>query len=396
MNKKLRAIFFPFCLIMIFLSCLFFSEKMRRPDEDYKLRPFLESQTEFDILFFGTSHVLTSIFPMRLWNDYGITSYNLSAHGCPIQLSYWILRNTARIHKPKFAVLDVFALAGCQLDMNQYHRAYDAIPMSATKLESFIDIFGAKDFLKGFSFSMNHNFWDKSSYGTLYETTAEMGAEPIYLIRFNHSFGTISREFPGHDTAEIIYVQKFIDFCMKNNIIPILTFIPFDVGQDSLKPWAEYLFGKARKMGVPCLEIEKSGIVDFEIDMADADSHLNPNGGRKVTDYIGKFIAENYETTNHKVDENYSAWRDTYENYKNILRSRLKSQKDFKMVLLSFDKSLFSGKIKVKEGHNFSAAEKKFLDELKDSVSVDYVDEDIFSFEIFDKESHSLIKKFDF
>jgi hypothetical protein len=62
---------------------------MERKASDFKYANFFEQDEDFDVLFFGTSHVINGIFPMELWNDYGIVSYNFGGHGNEIATSYW-------------------------------------------------------------------------------------------------------------------------------------------------------------------------------------------------------------------------------------------------------------------------------------------------------------------
>lgn len=54
-------------------------------------------------------------------------------------------------------------------------------------------------------------------------------------------------------------------------------------------------------------------IVDFETDCLDPASHLNPSGGRKVTDYLGKYIIENYDIKDRRDDINYAEWHNDYQ-----------------------------------------------------------------------------------
>jgi hypothetical protein len=62
---------------------------MERKSSDFKYADYFEQDEDFDVLFFGTSHVINGIFPMELWNDYGIVSYNFGGHGNEIATSYW-------------------------------------------------------------------------------------------------------------------------------------------------------------------------------------------------------------------------------------------------------------------------------------------------------------------
>ncbi len=114
-----------------------------RTDSDYKTDPFLQEDTDVDVLFLGTSHVINGIFPMQLWEDYGITSYNLGGHGITIATSYWILRNAIEVHKPKVAVLDVSLAESEYLAPSSEwaHDSLDAFPLTKTKIQAVQDLY---------------------------------------------------------------------------------------------------------------------------------------------------------------------------------------------------------------------------------------------------------------
>ena len=97
-------------ITLTFLSIYFISICFARNGNNRKYHTFTKSKTDYDVLFFGTSHVLNAIAPMQLWNEYGITSYNLGYHGCGIVKTYYLLQIALKYHKPKIAVFDIFTI----------------------------------------------------------------------------------------------------------------------------------------------------------------------------------------------------------------------------------------------------------------------------------------------
>ena len=61
-------------LALVLSGVAFWSNALRMNDGYYKNTPFIREDRQYDVLFFGTSHVVNSVFPMQLWRDYGITS----------------------------------------------------------------------------------------------------------------------------------------------------------------------------------------------------------------------------------------------------------------------------------------------------------------------------------
>ena len=97
-------------LVLLTLVCsgvLFLTRALAMTEGPEKNGSFLQEDRDYDVLFFGSSHAVNGIYPMELWKDYGITSYNLSGHGAGLAASYWTMRLATQYHKPRVAVLDV-------------------------------------------------------------------------------------------------------------------------------------------------------------------------------------------------------------------------------------------------------------------------------------------------
>ena len=60
---------------------LFLTRALAMTEGPEKNGSFLKEDRDYDVLLFGSSHMVNGIYPMELWKDYGITAYNLSGHG---------------------------------------------------------------------------------------------------------------------------------------------------------------------------------------------------------------------------------------------------------------------------------------------------------------------------
>lgn len=135
------------CLVTVSLlwGCLAgLTDLLERKSSDFKYEPFFAQREDFDVLFFGTSHVINGVFPMELWKDYGIVSYNFGGHGNAIATSYWVMKNALDHTRPELVVIDGLGLAGMtktSLGFSQVHLSMDAFPFSLTKWS------GARDLL---------------------------------------------------------------------------------------------------------------------------------------------------------------------------------------------------------------------------------------------------------
>ena len=68
--KRFRQAVSVFVLLALLAGGLaFFSRALRVNDGYYKNRPFLEDDREYDVLIFGTSHIINGVLPMQLWEE---------------------------------------------------------------------------------------------------------------------------------------------------------------------------------------------------------------------------------------------------------------------------------------------------------------------------------------
>ena len=86
--KMLRAVLFCAVLALMFFGTY---RLLERKDGRVRVEPFAKEESDIDVLFFGTSHVVDGIYPMELWKDYGIASYNLGFNQCTMPTAYWLL-----------------------------------------------------------------------------------------------------------------------------------------------------------------------------------------------------------------------------------------------------------------------------------------------------------------
>ena len=64
-------------LIVFAIGLFALDDVMRRDDSERKYGSFFKDTQGFDVFFLGTSHVMDAVYPIEMWRDYGITSYNL-------------------------------------------------------------------------------------------------------------------------------------------------------------------------------------------------------------------------------------------------------------------------------------------------------------------------------
>lgn len=298
-----------------------------------KLTPFFERAGQLDVLFFGDSHACSALYPMELWADYGIASYNLSNYNLTIPISYWVMRNALRVCQPEVVVLDVnqvWEQAKLCASSSDMHTALDGFPLSRTKLEAIFDL--TDDPL--FTDDKGHRYQDLRpefifpliKYHTRWNDLSMQDLKPLY----NQELGgerniavalPAAYEITGAAADEqgfgFLYLRRFIKDCQSQGIRVLLTNLPYPCPNNNEEQlYTNAVVNTAEEYGVEYLDfVYMDQIVDYSTDCYDFASHLNPSGAWKVTDFIGQHLSETYGLPDHRGEAAYASWASEYAAY---------------------------------------------------------------------------------
>lgn len=378
MKNVIKNILSAFVVVeLIVLGIVYFSDVTERKESREKFAQFYDAEENIDVLFVGSSHVLNGIFPMELWNEYGIVSYNMAGHGNRMILNYWVLMNALEHTSPKLVVLDAYMLSleDKLSGLEQLHISADSIPYSQTKVDMINDLVEEEDRKSDFlwKFSTYHNRWNElteSDFTCI--STPEKGAEsridvavPVEMVYFEADYKT-----PEEDGLGVEYACKIIEECQERGIEILITYLPFPENTG----WQ----GESNRMA----EIAKEYNVDFldyytlleqvnlDTDYYDQDSHMNPSGARKVTSYIGNYIMQNYSVEDQRENEVYSSWHEDYEIYTEFKKDNIQKEKELKNYLMLLSDKNFSYGVYFKPWSNLGAH--PVLVQLLSGIGIDY------------------------
>ena len=337
MDRKCKIQSVIGCIITlgIIIMLLWYStDLMERKESRLKYISFFEQEADFDVLFLGTSHVINGIFPMELWNDYGIVSYNFGGHGNRLATSYWVMENAFDYTSPKLIVIDCYMLSEpdkIASDFSHMHSVFDAFPFSKTKVntvfdllemevqEEEVDIDDSKTFVKQmellWDYTIYHNRWNELGEVDFQpEAEKEKGAESRIAVRIPEKKNIISADSKlEEDTISVVYLEKTIQDCQDRGIDILLTYLPFPADEKEQRE-ANRVYDIAERYGVNYINFLDMGIVSRETDYYDND-HLNPSGAKKVTDYLGQYILEQYSVPDQRGNKEYNDWYADYADY---------------------------------------------------------------------------------
>lgn len=355
----IKVIIFLFILFACFIVV---NNVVKRKEPYQKSADFFKQKENFDVLFFGSSHTINGFFSMDLWKNYGMVSYNMGNHGEKMATTYYNILLACKHTKPKLIVVDTFYVLNNSKVPEKgadIHKMLDIYPVSYLKYEAINDLFDGKDILNKefeylFYFSMYHNRWNETNKNDFKDfLTYEKGAESrINVAKPNRMSDFEEIEMYNEDeTINMHYLRRIITYCNQNNINLLLTYLPYPAYNHGIAA-SKYISKICEEYNANYINFLNMDIVNYNIDCYDADNHLNPSGARKVTDYIGKYIKENYDIPDQRENESYSFWNKDYDEYIDFKIENLKKNKtnlnNYLMLLYGEDDISYDIKISSK------------------------------------------------
>ena len=358
-TSNFRIIKIILTILAMVAAIFLFTKVLEKKDGIIKMHDFLTERTEYDVFFLGTSHAINGIYPMELWDKYNITSYNLAGHSNTMCSSYWAMKNAFEYHKPKMVVVDCFGVLSEEKVQSNYsfiHKTYDGFPLSKTKIEAINDMIPAKkdriQFL--WDFSLYHARWDKiRKDDILVPYSPEKGAESrVGITEVTPQKSVLTTSDINVDTIGLEYLEKIIGDCQSEGIKVLLIYLPTaDRWEQEIKE-ADFISEFADKKELPYVNFFQFDLLNDNTDWWDG-AHVNPLGAKKITGYIGNYLAEKSGIIESKSSETIKMWDDDYKKYIGLKNYYINSQTnmavllmllsdpDYETKLSIYDKSLF-------------------------------------------------------
>lgn len=368
MKKKLlcaaRAI--AFCAILCALIAGA-SDLLERKESREKLDPFFERARDIDVLFLGDSHMLSAVYPMQLWHDYGITSYNLASYNNTIPVSYWLMRCVMEACTPKLVVVDInyinyYGVVGGR--SGDVHTALDGLPMSRTKRMAIDDLmsdpeamddYGNRyvDLKKEFFFplALYHSRWSELTREDFQPTmNSQLGAQMQISVAEPADYDIIA-DAVDEQGVGFEYLRRIIDECGRRGVQVLLVNVPFPPAGDEDQLYSNAVYYLAEECDVDYIDfVYMDQIVDYSTDCYDPSSHLNPSGARKVTDYLGEYITEVCGVPDRRQEAELAGWDADYDAYIDTKIQLFREQLDLKCFLMLLHDADFSACVSVPAG----------------------------------------------
>ena len=117
---------------------------LRNKNEANIVYPYYnERKDSLDAVFIGSSHIMCGVFPMDLWNDYGIASYDYASSALVLPQSYYQVIEALKTQNPEVVVIDVSGAVyeNTKVGTKEYvHVQLDNMRWSLNKVRAINDL----------------------------------------------------------------------------------------------------------------------------------------------------------------------------------------------------------------------------------------------------------------
>lgn len=324
MKLKLYRIFKAVSFLVVF--CILFSGVtyvLRHKGEAEIPLPFYEEEKDsLDVVFIGSSHSMCSVFPMDLYNNWGIASYVYASSAQVTAQSYYQLQAALKRQTPKLIVLDVSGVTyDSKIGSEEFtHVQIDNMRFSKVKYQAIFDLFQPEDRLEYiFNIIRFHTRWkeiEKEDFLPI--TSLTKGAVVSTTINEQVFENTVSPEEKSelYEVADT-YLRKSIELCQEKGIEVLLYNAPSCASEQSILQYNKVadIADEYSLQYVNSLYLTEEIGLDPAVDFRDA-AHCNAYGAKKVTKYLGAYLTEHYDLPDRREDSAYAAWDTQYEAYR--------------------------------------------------------------------------------
>ena len=271
-----------------------------------------------DALFVGGSHIFCHVNTGVLWDDYGISAFDLAAAEQPFWNSYYYIREALKTQTPSVIILDITTPGirptdfqpenwlitntyGIKYNMDRYDALkISALPQSFNRLLiPFNSTHGKYSELSEDDF-MNYFSRDSFKGFDARETTIMFEAPDVSGITERCSL----------TEKEETYLRLIIEYVQNNNIPLLFISSPYVIETEEEQAKYNTIFDIADEYNVPYVDFnllyDEIGL-DFSADLAEI-LHLNRSGNEKFSKYLGQYLKDNYELADHRGDAKYASW----------------------------------------------------------------------------------------
>ncbi len=335
----IRAILFLALTGIIFIHTTYLFRNVQWKDRRSILGFYDQEKNSLDVVYVGSSAVYRFWNSMLAWEKYGYTSYAYSTASMNGKTYMAAIKDIQE--RQKDAVIMVEARGFLEAHMEASitaadRRVFDSLDFDWNRWRSLYDyqkITGIawKDMLPEYLDLMYYHsnyyaLWDKVHWKLADNRTSNTDDSATRFKRFSIKEKVVPMEDPSiyrteekHPMTEMSerFYRNMLQYASEQDLKLVVVASPWIYGAEA---FGEYNTMKAiaAEYGIPFVNSNENFAdmgMDVNTDFYNR-RHVNFDGANKYTEYISKYLMENYTFNENKTPSTLASWNKVYEKYK--------------------------------------------------------------------------------
>lgn len=263
-----------------------------------------EKSKSVDVLAIGNSDLYSAMNPLQIWKEHGYTSYVCAEPQQSIFAAYYMLKEVLTCQKPKVVLLEVDEL----FSKNESEDIDEALNNAIKYTFPLFEYHSRWKDLTAEDFKDNDPDYNTrmESKGYIFHNNIKSNPDGFkYLLK--------NRKASITQTTQS-YLKKFIKLAHENDAE--VMFVWFPSATTATTKRHETVQRLAKSLNIPFVDfnIDQYGTgFNWQTDTRDGGNHLNYSGATKITRFLGKYLQQNYQLTDHRHDPQYEQWNKDYD-----------------------------------------------------------------------------------
>ncbi len=262
-----------------------------------------EKPSSIDVIALGDSLVYSSIIPVELYENYGITAFDCAKPAITMPDAYDYLKIALESQKPTLVFLEA----------NMFFRDTSKKPWYTEYLKVLQNALPLINY---------HNNWKSF----LFNQDSLLSAEKGYKLNQNIK-PSINKDYmqKSDDSYQIFpenlkIIKKMLKLLREYQVEVVILGLPSQHSWNYAKDQTIQKF--VQDYNLTYLNLNNINLdIDWEHDTKDYGSHLNYYGAKKVTNYLGNYLKTNYQFSLKKDSTIVNIWENAYKIHKEKLKT---------------------------------------------------------------------------
>ena len=283
-----------------------------------------EKKNSLDVVYIGGSACFVYWEPLKAYEDYGIISYDFASNSMQAELYSYMIKEILQNQNPKLIIIDARAFQYRDKDLPPSDVAYrnllTGMPLNINKIR-FVE-----KYVRGTLKEKNalSYYFDFIKFHSAEDKYSVVDGIRFLLNKYKHDnkgFEFITKyekqKFVDYETTDemkgsketINILDDLLEYLQTTNHDYLFVVSPY-IEQKNHKKNYNYISKKIEKAGykfIDANDYRDEMQIDYSKDFYNY-GHVNIFGADKYTDFLAKYIVDNYSMKDRRKDKRYKEW----------------------------------------------------------------------------------------